>query len=161
MTKATPVSKSSSHLMTDSAYLPTVDSSAVPAAPQTRRADIVQWEDCFRPQDVPVPEGFEEIDAYIEARERDATQRDALSAARRRISARLPASKTTLAKLRLSKGMSQKRLATAIGTSQPHIARIENGRDNVLLSTANQLARALGVSLDVINSALGYASDSK
>jgi transcriptional regulator with XRE-family HTH domain len=53
-------------------------------------------------------------------------------------------------------GWSQKQLAEAIGTSQPHIARIENGRDNVLLATANQLARALQVSLEQINAALGF-----
>jgi len=47
-------------------------------------------------------------------------------------------------------------LAEAIGTSQPHIARIKNGRDNVMLDTANQLARALGVSLEEINTALGF-----
>lgn len=82
----------------------------------------------------------------------------ALEAARRRIADKLPGSKITLAKLRLRRGWSQKRLAEAIGTSQPHIARIENGRDNVLLSTANELARALGVTLDEINIALGYSS---
>jgi DNA-binding XRE family transcriptional regulator len=143
------------------AFLSTVNSSKAPSAPQTRRADIVQWESCFRPQDVPVPEGFEDIDAYMEARERDPAQFDALKAARRRVAEKLPASKITLAKLRLNRGWSQKRLADAIGTSQPHIARIENGRDNVLLSTANELSRALEVSLDDINKALGYASNKK
>jgi len=120
---------------------------------------VFQWEACFRPQDVPIPEGFEDVDALIESRERDPAQRAALEAARRRLADRLPEPATTLAKLRLRKGWSQKRLAEAIGTSQPHIARIENGRDNVLLATANQLARALDVTLDEINTALGYGSE--
>lgn len=64
----------------------------------------------------------------------------------------------TLATLRMRRGWSQKQLAEAIGTSQPHIARIENGRDNVLLATANQLAKALGVTLDEINRCLGFGS---
>jgi hypothetical protein len=33
---------------------------------------------------------------------------------------------------------------------------MENGRDNVLPGTANELARALGVSLDGVNAAFGY-----
>lgn len=52
--------------------------------------------------------------------------------------------------------MSQRQLATAIGTSQPHIARIESGRDNVLLKTANLLSQALGVPLAEVNDALGF-----
>lgn len=122
---------------------------------------MLQWQDCFRPQDIPVPEGFEDIDTYIDDRERDPLQLDALKAARRRIADRLPATKVTLAKLRLQKGWSQKQLAQAVGTSQPHIARIENGRDNVLLSTANELARALGVTLNEVNIALGYSSEQR
>jgi DNA-binding XRE family transcriptional regulator len=120
---------------------------------------VLQWEQCFRPQDIPVPDGFEDIDSYVEAREQDPSQLNALTAARQRIADRLPASGITLAKLRLQKGWSQKRLADAIGTSQPHIARIENGRDNVLLATANALARALSVSLDEVNTALGYSNE--
>jgi DNA-binding XRE family transcriptional regulator len=121
----------------------------------TRRADVVQWESCFRPQDIPIPEGFDEIDWLVQVYERDPVKAEALKAARQRLAEKLAAA-TTLAQLRLSRGWSQKRLADEIGTSQPHIARIENGRDNVLLATANQLAKALGVSLEEINAALGY-----
>jgi transcriptional regulator with XRE-family HTH domain len=95
----------------------------------------------------------------IEARARDPKQRVLLDAARRRLAEKLPQSDITLAKLRLRKGWSQKRLAEEIGTSQPHIARIENGRDNVLLSTANELARALDVTLSEVNAALGFSSE--
>jgi transcriptional regulator with XRE-family HTH domain len=91
----------------------------------------------------------------VEEYERNPVKAAALKAARQRLARKLPTA-TTLAKLRLGRGWSQKRLADAIGTSQPHIARIENGRDNVLLATANQLAKALGVSLEEINAALGY-----
>lgn len=159
MTKSIRASSNSLLPTTASVFPPTVDAGNVPASPKTRRADVLQWERCFRPQDIPVPEGFEDIDSYVEARERDPIQLAALSAARQRIADRLPASHITLANLRLRKGWSQKRLADAIGTSQPHIARIENGRDNVLLATANALARALGVSLDEVNLALGYSNE--
>lgn len=141
--------------MTGSAFSPTGRSQAAVPLVKTRRADVVQWESCFRPQDIPIPEGFEEIDSLVEKYERDPVKAEALKAARQRLAKKL-ATATDLAKLRLSRGWSQKRLADEIGTSQPHIARIENGRDNVLLATANQLAKALGVSLEEINAALGY-----
>lgn len=149
------MSVGSSTPTTVSAFPVTVEGATLPAVPRTRRADILQWESCFRPQDIPIPEGFEEIDSYVTRREGDAAKAEALKSARQRLANKL-AQKPTLARLRLSRGWSQKQLAAAIGTSQPHIARIENGRDNVLLATANQLAKALGVSLEEINAALGY-----
>lgn len=58
---------------------------------------------------------------------------------------------TTLGALRMTRGYSQQQLAAAIGTSQPHIAKIESGRgSNLMLDTAARLARALGVSLDEV-----------
>jgi ribosome-binding protein aMBF1 (putative translation factor) len=54
----------------------------------------------------------------------------------------------SLAKLRLSRGMSQTQLAEAIGTSQPHIAKIEAGALQLFWSTAIKIADALAVSLD-------------
>lgn len=54
----------------------------------------------------------------------------------------------TLAQLRLSKGMLQSQLAAAIGTSQPHIAKIEAGRGQVQWATVTRIADALAVSLD-------------
>lgn len=58
---------------------------------------------------------------------------------------------SSLTALRLSRGLSQQQLAAAIGTSQPHIAKIESGRGaNLMLDTAARLAKALGVSIDAI-----------
>jgi transcriptional regulator with XRE-family HTH domain len=54
----------------------------------------------------------------------------------------------SLARLRLSRGYSQQQLATMIGSSQPHIARIESGRGELFFDTAGRLADALGVKLD-------------
>jgi transcriptional regulator with XRE-family HTH domain len=51
---------------------------------------------------------------------------------------------SVVTRARLMRGWSQKQLADAIGTSQPHIARIESGRDTLLLTTAARLADALG-----------------
>lgn len=103
-----------------------------------------------------MPDGFEDIDAVVDRIEQAPVRRAAITLARRRLAARLKDDIGGLAALRLARGLSQKQLAEAVGTSQPHIARIENGRDNVLLATANQLATALGVSLEDVNSALGF-----
>ncbi|WP_017234958.1 helix-turn-helix domain-containing protein [Pandoraea sp. B-6] len=54
----------------------------------------------------------------------------------------------SLAKLRLSRGLSQQELARLTCTSQSHIAKIEAGSVKMFLDTAIKLADALGVSLD-------------
>jgi transcriptional regulator with XRE-family HTH domain len=60
----------------------------------------------------------------------------------------------TLLKLRLSRGYSQQQLASAVGTSQSHIAKIEAGALNVYWDTGERLAAALGVSLAEFSSAM-------
>jgi transcriptional regulator with XRE-family HTH domain len=47
--------------------------------------------------------------------------------------------------LRLKRGWSQKQLAGELGTSQPHVARIEAGTEDLRLSTIVKLAGVLGV----------------
>ncbi|GEM_PF-1984207 len=49
--------------------------------------------------------------------------------------------------LRRSKKMSQKDLGRAIGVSQPYIAKIEDGEENLTLETIVKLLTALGVRL--------------
>lgn len=135
-------------------YQTTVNLGKLARSPTSRPANIV-WLDGFRAEDIPVPDGFVDIDAAVEERERsDPAFPPRLQAARMRLANRLEP--RSLAHLRLRCGLSQKQLADAIGTSQPHIARIESGRDNVLLKTANALAGALRVTLADINVALGY-----
>ena len=49
---------------------------------------------------------------------------------------------------RLEKGLSQKDLAEAIGTSQGVIARIESGRQNISYEMMLRLSRALGLRMN-------------
>jgi transcriptional regulator with XRE-family HTH domain len=65
-----------------------------------------------------------------------------------------------LKKLRQAAGLSQEELADLAGVSQPSIGRLEAGKQNTTLATANLIATALGVpvwymladeSADVIN----------
>jgi len=49
----------------------------------------------------------------------------------------------------LERGWSQSQLATAIGSRQPVISRLERGEGNTSLQTLSRIAKALGVSLQV------------
>ncbi|WP_293652901.1 helix-turn-helix domain-containing protein [Thiolapillus sp.] len=60
----------------------------------------------------------------------------------------------TVRTLRLRKGWSQARLAEALATSQPHIARIERGRENLTIETCRKLTRALEIDLNTLDQAL-------
>jgi len=51
--------------------------------------------------------------------------------------------------LRKSKKMSQKDLADAIGASQPYIAKIEDGEENLTIETIVKLLSALHISLQL------------
>jgi DNA-binding XRE family transcriptional regulator len=60
----------------------------------------------------------------------------------------------TLAVLRLRAGMSQRKLADAMGIKQPQIARLEAGKDNPTFTTLQKLAKALNLSTPVVAAAL-------
>ncbi|MDN4052522.1 helix-turn-helix transcriptional regulator [Massilia sp. YIM B02763] len=89
------------------------------------------------------------ISDLIAEREKDPRKAAALARARRKISGMIANEGSSIASLRLSKGMSQQQLANAMGVKQPYIARIERGED-VKISTVTGLASALGESTDVV-----------
>lgn len=60
-----------------------------------------------------------------------------------------------LASLRLTAGLSQGELATLCDIEQPHVSRYESGRTEPLVTTAGKMARALGVSIEVLLDAWG------
>ena len=62
--------------------------------------------------------------------------------------------KDTIRILRLRKGLSQAQLAKVINTSQPHIARIERGTENVHIDTCRRLCNALDIDMNTLNRAL-------
>jgi DNA-binding XRE family transcriptional regulator len=65
---------------------------------------------------------------------------------------------TSLAKLRLKQGLSQQQLAKNIGTSQPHIAKIEAGTVKIFWDTATRIADALNVTLDELRPLIRVSS---
>jgi len=64
------------------------------------------------------------------------------------------AGRLTLKSLRLAAGLSQAQLADAVGTSQPRIARIEAGREEMGLNFARRLAEVLGVDVNTVAEAV-------
>jgi len=61
---------------------------------------------------------------------------------------------TSIAKLRLERGLSQAELARQARTSQSYIARLEQGKVDPQISTVQKIAAVLGVSIEVFVQAL-------
>jgi transcriptional regulator with XRE-family HTH domain len=66
----------------------------------------------------------------------------------RELSAKRQALSDELAERRRTLGLSQTQVAARMGTSQSAVARIENGASDVLLSTVDRYASALGRRLE-------------
>jgi ribosome-binding protein aMBF1 (putative translation factor) len=96
-------------------------------------------------------QGTKSFSAGVSAREAtDEAFAARMAAARARIAPDLYDVPLTLGALRLSRGLSQAALATRLGTSQSHVAKIESGKLNIQFETAAALADALDVSLDAL-----------
>ncbi|HED37970.1 MAG TPA: XRE family transcriptional regulator [Ignavibacteria bacterium] len=53
-------------------------------------------------------------------------------------------------KIRLEKGMSQGDICRALGLDRAYISNIENGKQNLTISTMEKVAKALGVNIDIL-----------
>ena len=94
-----------------------------------------------------LPRGYVTVDTLINEYEKDEGRARALQAAREKIADALYSDeKDTLRFLRLQRGLSQRKLAELIETTQSHIARIEHGAD-LQVSTLERIARALQIDL--------------
>jgi len=51
-------------------------------------------------------------------------------------------------KIRLEKGMSQGDICRALGLDRAYISNIENGKQNLTISTMEKVAKVLGMSVD-------------
>ncbi len=86
------------------------------------------------------------IDALVSKLEKNQTTSEHLNRARKRLAKGYYANKTgTLAHLRLQAGLSQSQLAAMVGTSQPHIARIEAGINDPSTSMIEKISNALNI----------------
>lgn len=78
--------------------------------------------------------------------ENDASMREGLAEAGAWVAEKFyPDENDTIRSHRLRKGFSQLQLASLIGTSQPHIANIEKGNQNVMFDTVIRLCEALEI----------------
>ena len=153
MTPAIPVASESLPSTTSWAFPATAE--AVRAAVAVSSRDVIIRADFSPSLDAaPLPAGFEDIADVVAEAERDPARRVALEAGRRIVAERHYAGATSLAALRLRRGWSQRMLADKSGLQQPHIARLESGRNDPSLATMRRLAQALGVTLGEMVEAL-------
>jgi DNA-binding XRE family transcriptional regulator len=125
----------------------------------TRPAQVFAFTAPVTPEE-PIPPGYKTIDEIVAKYERDPAMQKELRAGRRWVADTVLAGKpVTMRILRLRKGLSQAQLAEAIGTQQPHIARIENGQADMRLETCRRIAQALGVDLNTLDQALRSEAD--
>ena len=116
--------------------------------PQSAPANVI-WLECAVQPESPLPDGFVSIDDVVADFERDDAGKAAMAEARRYVGEVFyRQQKPSLATYRLARGWSQKRLAQELGTSQPHVARLEAGRSDPQISTVRRLSAVLGISLD-------------
>lgn len=129
------------------------DSTTRPESKQNNNVVFAQADfECSK--SFPVPEGFTNIQESITEHEKNPTRKAALARARAKIADDFYSNKISVAALRLQKGWSQRELAEHMNTSQPHVARIESGREDVRMSTIKKLATALDTNVENIFSAL-------
>jgi DNA-binding XRE family transcriptional regulator len=91
--------------------------------------------------------GFVSMDDFLVDLESDSDFSESLPAGRKWVADSFYKDKNSLSKLRLEKGWSQKQLAEKLNTKQPYIARIENGIEDIQLSTIKKLAKIFGLSI--------------
>jgi transcriptional regulator with XRE-family HTH domain len=53
-------------------------------------------------------------------------------------------------KIRLEKSMSQGDICRSLGLDRAYISNVENGKQNLTISTMEKVAKALGVSIDTL-----------
>ncbi len=108
----------------------------------------------FEPQEIAAPKGYIGISDLISELEKDDKSRAAISKSRKWVADTFYDKSSTLAALRLRKGLSQASLAEKIGTSQSHYARIESGKDDPRFSTIEKIAGGLEVDLIAVVNAV-------
>lgn len=53
-------------------------------------------------------------------------------------------------KIRLEKGMSQGDICRTLGLDRAYISNVENGKQNLTISTMEKVAKSLGVSIETL-----------
>lgn len=105
----------------------------------------------FDPVAPPLPDGFVDIDDFIEELAAEPQLATELAAGRRELAGMaFEADEILPSALRLRAGLSQRELAARIGTTQSCVARFEKGTTDPQLSTIDRYATALDVSSETV-----------
>lgn len=127
-----------------------------PPITETDRAVVVKM---LAPAPEDIPEGFLSIDEFekefVARHETEEEGRAELKKGREWVADKFFGQDgDTIRSFRLRKGMSQVDVAKMLGTSQPHVARIESGSENPLLATCRRLCRALDIDMNSLDKAM-------
>lgn len=110
--------------------------------------------------DTPAPSGYVPLRKLVAEAEADPEAAAALARARTKLTQVFAREGESIRTLRLAKGWSQAHLAAKLGTSQPHVARIERGTENVTIQTCRKLCEALDIDMNRLDSLLRAREDS-
>lgn len=137
----------SSHYLVDGAHRVVVG----PANLKTSREPTKVVQVPFGEWPIPISQHSDSrpIGAFVAALEAEGHS-EALKDARKAIGGWLDDSKPTLRSLRLQAGLSQEQLASLMETSQPQIARMESGKQDLQLSTLRRFAVVLKIDLHAV-----------
>ena len=115
-----------------------------PVKTETRQSNIHIGSFSVKPSNIAAAhQDFADLELELES---DDSNREGLAAAAVWVADRFyPDEQNTVRTVRLRRGLSQKQLATIIGSSQPHVANIEKGSVNVMFNTVLRLCDALAI----------------
>jgi ribosome-binding protein aMBF1 (putative translation factor) len=115
---------------------------------------VFRIEDHFPPK-IEAPAHHKTIDQLVDKWSKDEKRREALEQARHWVANKFHGEDgDTVRTLRLKKGWSQVQLAAELSTSQPHVARIERGTENLSIDTCRRLCAVLEIDMNTLNDAL-------
>lgn len=115
---------------------------------------VFQIEDRLRPK-IETPAHHKTIDQLVDKWSKDEKRREAMEQARRWVADKFHGEDgDTVRTLRLKKGWSQAQLAAELSTSQPHIARIERGTENLAIETCRKLCSVLDIDMNTLDKVL-------
>lgn len=103
--------------------------------------------------DRPAEKGFHSIDAILEKMKASGGGEE-IAEARKKLAGVYSKDGMTIKSLRLERGLSQAELAEAAGTNQYIVSCYERGKHEMLFTTMEKFAGALGVDLNTLGEAI-------
>ena len=143
------------HYRSDYSELTKTLPASSPASAETSfRCLMYKFEDYGVAKPAPPP-NFKHLSKVLADSEARPERKAALAEARKWLAEEFHSdSSDTVRSLRLQNGWSQVMLAEMLGTSQPHIARIEKGTENLSIETCRKLCAVFKIDMNTLNQLL-------